>query len=116
MEALVVLALVLGFVVAGESRAWRWHFMAMLAGECFTAFFAVWTVHHGCEGAAFPSRTQRGEWLNWISYAMFFHTEHHLFPAVPTPHLPELARRLDSVTPAFRQHQVMRWFSGKAHL
>ncbi len=115
-EVLVALVLVLAFIVFGESRAWRWHFAVMLVGECFTAFFAVWTVHHDCAAAVFPSRTQRGEWLNRIFYAMFFHTEHHLFPAVPTPHLPELARRLDAVAPEFREHQVMGWFHRKAHL
>lgn len=74
---------------------WQWHVAAMLAGECLTGFFAVWTVHHGCE-ANEPGRTQRGRWLNRLSYSMFFHAEHHLFPAVPTAHLGELARRLDA--------------------
>jgi fatty acid desaturase len=27
---------------------------------------------------------------------MFYHAEHHLFPAVPTCRLPVLARRLDA--------------------
>jgi fatty acid desaturase len=38
---------------------------------------------------------------------MFFHAEHHLFPAVPTPHLPELARRLDAVRPELRRRPVL---------
>jgi fatty acid desaturase len=69
------------------------HLSAMLLGECFTGFFAVWIVHHDCEDSA--GRTQRGAWLNWISYNMLFHREHHLYPATPTGHLDELARRLD---------------------
>lgn len=32
--------------------------------------------------------------------------EHHLFPAVPTARLPELAARVDRVMPHLRQHQV----------
>nr|WP_284143859.1 fatty acid desaturase [Psychrobacter sp. WY6] len=27
---------------------------------------------------------------------MLYHVEHHLFPAVPSNHLPELAKRLDA--------------------
>jgi fatty acid desaturase len=100
-----------GLVVAAglcfpEWTALRWHIQAMLAGECLTGFFAVWTVHHGCD-AHEPGRTQRGRWLNLISYCMFFHAEHHLFPAVPTPHLPELARRLDAVRPELRRRPVL---------
>jgi len=34
-----------------------------------------------------------------LSYAMFFHVEHHLFPAVPTCHLAMLAARLDTIAP-----------------
>jgi fatty acid desaturase len=70
------------------------HISAMTIGECFTGFFAVWTVHHDCEEAS--GRTQRGKWLNRISYNMFFHREHHLYSAVPTAHLDRLARRLDA--------------------
>jgi fatty acid desaturase len=86
--------------------AMRWHVLAMLAGECLTGFFAVWTVHHGCAGRE-PGRTQRGRWLSLISYSMFFHAEHHLFPAVPTPHLAKLARRLDAVMPELSERAVL---------
>jgi len=58
--------------------AWlQWFVIAMAAGECLTGFFAVWTV-----------------------------LEHHLFPAVPTPRLPELARRLERVLPEVTARQV----------
>ena len=87
--------------------AWSWHLAAMVVGECFTAFFAVWTVHHHCDGTGTLSRTQRGRWANFISYNMFFHAEHHLCPAVPTCHLPVLAARLDAVAPNFAERQVL---------
>lgn len=74
------------------------HVMLMAAGQCLTAFFAVWTVHHGCEGEIF-ARTQRGFLKNFISYDMFYHVEHHLFPQVPQKFLPEVARRLDAAAP-----------------
>jgi fatty acid desaturase len=40
---------------------------------------------------------------NFLSYSMFFHLEHHLFPAVP---LPVLAQRLDATVPGFSKRQV----------
>ncbi len=70
----------------------------MLIGEFFTAFFAVWTVHHDCDEETI-ARTQRSGWKNFITYNMFYHLEHHLFPAVPTIKLPELAKRIDEKAP-----------------
>ncbi|MDC0685637.1 MULTISPECIES: fatty acid desaturase [Sorangium] len=84
----------------------RVHVMAMLAGECATGFFAVWTVHRGCDGAGHVARTQRGRWKPVLAYSMFYHREHHWFPQVPTPHLRELARRLDAVAPVAAEHEV----------
>jgi fatty acid desaturase len=37
---------------------------------------------------------------------MFYHVEHHLFPAVPTRKLPILARRLDEVAPELAAKKV----------
>lgn len=86
----------------------RYHVLAMAAGQCLTAFFAVWTVHHDSDGHAYPARTQRGRLTNFLSYHMFLHVEHHLFPQVPTCHLPVLARRIDSVAPELTRAMVMR--------
>jgi len=99
-RAWIVAEILLASVIAAAGLAGllpgflRWHVAAMLVGECFTGFFAVWTVHHGCDETS-VARTQRGWLKNFVSYSMFYHLEHHLFPAVPTCHLPELARRLD---------------------
>jgi fatty acid desaturase len=72
-----------------------------------TAFFAVWTVHHGCERDRGPiARTIRGRVKALISYEMFFHVEHHLYPGVPTSRLPALARRLDAVAPELAARRV----------
>jgi fatty acid desaturase len=38
---------------------------------------------------------------------MFFHAEHHLFPAVPTGHLHVLAQRLDAAMPEVSRRQVL---------
>jgi len=106
IELFAIAGVILFAVCITRWIAPRWHAGAMLAGECLTGFFAVWTVHHGC-AAHEPGRTQRGQWLNLISYSMFFHAEHHLFPAVPTAHLQELARRLDGAMPELRQRTVL---------
>src|SRR5579872_2667099 len=31
-----------------DAAALKYHVLAMAAGQSFTAFFAVWTTHHGC--------------------------------------------------------------------
>lgn len=88
------------------SEGLRWFAAAMIVGECLTGFFAVWTVHHDCDASLDVARTQRGRWKNWLSHSMFFHLEHHLFPAVPTARLPELAARLDAATDRIARKQV----------
>ncbi len=113
-ELTAIAVLLLPCLGALDWIALRWHVSAMLAGECFTGFFAVWTVHHGCD-AHEPGRTQRGAWLTAFSYSMFFHAEHHLYPAVPTPHLSELAARLDRVMPELRQKAVFDLKWGREH-
>lgn len=85
--------------------ALQWHVAAMLVGECFSGFFAVWTVYHGCDERV-PFRTLRGAALNRLFYNMFLHTEHHLYPAVPTCRLRILADRIDRATEVYRRVQV----------
>jgi fatty acid desaturase len=102
--------LIAGVWIAAFATGWpalAYHALAMTVGECFTAFFAVWVVHHGTEHHVYPARTQRGWLKNRISYSMFLHAEHHLFPSVPTFRLGELARRLDRVAPDVAAKQVI---------
>ncbi|HEY3914510.1 MAG TPA: fatty acid desaturase [Verrucomicrobiae bacterium] len=110
-ELCAVVSVVAAAVFSTEMTPLRWHTGAMLTGECLTGFFAVWTVHHGCH-AGEPGRTQHGRWLNAVSYSMFLHADHHLFPAVPTAHLQELARRIDAAMPQQNRRQVMELSSG----
>ncbi len=76
-----------------------YHVIVMVFGEFLMAFFAVWTVHHDTEHNPAMARTQRSGWKNKITFSMFYHLEHHLFPAVPTIKLPELAKRIDAALP-----------------
>jgi fatty acid desaturase len=83
-----------------------YHVLAMMAGQCMTAFFAVWTTHHGCDPRGPVARSIRNRFKALLTYNMFYHFEHHAFPAVPTGHLPELARRLDACHPELRLAKV----------
>ena len=76
-----------------------YHIIIMIMGEFLMAFFAVWTVHHDTHDNPNFARTQRTDWKNKITFSMFYHLEHHLFPAVPTIKLPELVKRIDETLP-----------------
>ncbi len=84
----------------------RYHLAAIGVGQCLTAFFAVWTVHHGCDGRTPIARTLRNRLKSVIAFDMFYHVEHHLFPKVPTCHLAALAERLDRTAPEAVHMQV----------
>lgn len=99
---LAYLVVVFGWGTIGLQR----FVIAMAVGECLTGSFAVWTVHHHCDPDHQLARTQRGWWQTALTYQMFYHVEHHLFPAVPTARLPELAARIDQSLPHLREHQV----------
>jgi fatty acid desaturase len=107
VEVIGILGIVGAAFALSGLPAVQWHVAAMLIGESLTGFFAVWTVHHGCDPACLHSRTQRGRLITWLSYSMFFHAEHHLFPAVPTCRLARLAARLDAAAPELRWPQVV---------
>jgi fatty acid desaturase len=83
-----------------------YHIAVMILGEFLMAFFAVWTVHHDTHDSPEFARTQRADWKNKLTFSMFYHLEHHLFPAVPTIKLPELARRIDYVLPDLDKKQT----------
>src|SRR5258707_744331 len=60
-------------VIALPYQMLRYPLLAMLAGQCLTAFFAVWTVHHDCAGSTPPARTIRHRLRSVITFNMFFH-------------------------------------------
>lgn len=93
-----VFFIILVFAVLDIS-IFKYHVCAMLVGQCMTAFFAVWTVHHDTEDHIYMARTVRNELKRVVTYNMFYHVEHHLFPAVPTRNLHILAQRLDQHAP-----------------
>lgn len=90
---------ILGALGVSGTFPLRYHVISMTIGQCLSAFFCVWTVHHDCDGHGVIARTIRNRLRAIATFEMFYHLEHHLFPAVPTRHLPELARRLDAAQP-----------------
>ncbi|MFM9879177.1 MAG: fatty acid desaturase family protein [Burkholderiaceae bacterium] len=105
----------LGLIALVCAAAWpseltwlRYHVVAMMGANALVGFFAVWSVHHGCEAAHGTfARTERRAWCNWLTVNLLYHIEHHLYPAVPANHLPELARRLDAAAPELTQARVL---------
>jgi fatty acid desaturase len=92
-------AVIPAVAVATGSFALALHIALMLVAQCLTAFFAVWITHQGCDEHALVARTQHARLVNFLTYNMFFHLEHHLFPGVPVKRLPVLAERLDRAFP-----------------
>ena len=93
-------------ILAARHPALSYHIAAMALGQTLTGFFAVWTVHHDCDRWQQIARTLRHRLKSAVSFGMFYHLEHHLFPRVPTCHLPALAERLDQRIPELPRKQV----------
>lgn len=98
VEVSLFLVLIGGAVIT-QSSLLLFHIGFMIFAEFMMAFFAVWIVHHHTEEDPRFARTQRAWWKNWLSYSMFYHLEHHLFPAVPTIKLKKLVQRIDREIP-----------------
>jgi fatty acid desaturase len=110
VDAMLNGAMLLLFALTG----WFWlgyHLLIVMIAQCLTAFFAVWITHRGCADDMLFARTQRSKLINFASYNMLFHLEHHLFPAVPVKRLPVIAARLDAAWPALptTARHVVEW-------
>ncbi|WP_124981246.1 fatty acid desaturase family protein [Nonlabens xiamenensis] len=103
---LVSIALFISAVMYFNIHWLIYHIIVMVVGEFLMAFFAVWTVHHDTHETPELARTQRSGWKNKLTFSMFYHLEHHLFPAVPTIKLPELAKRIDEKIPEIEKKQT----------
>ena len=83
-----------------------YHVVVMILANTMVGFFAVWSVHHGCDDVVY-ARSERHPLINLLTFNLLYHIEHHLFPAVPTNHLPVLAKRLDATAPQWTQQPVI---------
>jgi fatty acid desaturase len=103
---LLLSAALLGLAVAQLSAQVSHHVALMVIAQALTGFFAVWTVHHDVDEEHQVARTLRHRVKSGLALGMFFHLEHHLFPRVPTCHLPQLAVRLDAAAPELSKTTV----------
>lgn len=79
-----------------ESPVYMLYSLMMLVANLSAPMVGIWAVHRQCEAAPVDARSCRSRVINFLTCGMFYHAEHHLFPAVPTRHLAELAKRIDA--------------------
>ena len=92
-----------------QSNILIYQFVVMFGMNTLAGLIAVWGLHHDCDDKdpLLLARTERNPFVNALSFNLFYHAEHHLFPAVSTHNLPKLAKRLDKVVPSIRQNKVV---------
>jgi fatty acid desaturase len=98
----------IALVVVAQAAIWmtptpapvRWIALTMLVANAIVPMVGIWSVHAGCDRAdSWIARTSRWGWVDRCFAHMFFHLEHHLYPAVPACRLHVLAQRLDCAAP-----------------
>ncbi len=82
-----------------------YHLLTMMLANASVGIIAVWGVHHDCDETI--ARTERNPLVNLVTFNLLYHVEHHLFPTVPSNHLPELAKRLDAAAPQLTKAHVL---------
>jgi beta-carotene hydroxylase len=94
LEALIpVTAVVVGLLY---SRGLLFYAVLAIAGSWVYPLLTVYLPHHDYGDEPLKqTRTLRGRIIPAIFLELTYHLEHHLYPQVPSHHLPELARRLD---------------------
>lgn len=106
-------------VLGLDSIVLWYHLGAMLLANSLVGLIAVWGVHHGIDDDArrhgILARTERNKIINLLTFNLLFHVEHHLFPAVPSNHLPKLARRLDATLPHMTSKKVVTLSTSTTH-
>ncbi|MFB2539516.1 MULTISPECIES: fatty acid desaturase family protein [unclassified Acinetobacter] len=84
-----------------------YQFCIMFLANALVGIVGVWGMHHDCDGHDVIARTERNPLVNALTFNLLYHAEHHLFPAVPSNHLPELAKRLDAQAPEMTELAVI---------
>ncbi len=93
---LAAVALLHAAIWLGDSGTLKLMALSLYFANASAPLVGIWAVHRGCEQGHFKARTSRSPLLNALTVSLFNHLEHHLYPAVPTCHLPILAKRLDA--------------------
>lgn len=91
--------------IAMSAQVLMYHILTMMLANASVGIIAVWGVHHDCGETV--ARTERNLLVNFLTFNLLYHVEHHLFPAVPSNHLPQLAKRLDAEVPHLTEARVL---------
>lgn len=91
--------------IAMSAKVLMYHILTMMLANASVGIIAVWGVHHDCDETV--ARTERNLLVNFLTFNLLYHVEHHLFPAVPSNHLPQLAKRLDAEVPHLTEARVL---------
>jgi len=88
--------------LAGGVLAWPYapgvliYAVMAIVGSWVYPLLTVYLPHHDYGATPLTqTRTLRGRIIPAVFLELTYHLEHHLYPQVPSHHLPELARRLD---------------------
>ena len=92
-------------VIAMLTQVLIYHLLTMMLANASVGIIAVWGVHHDCNETI--ARTERNPLINLLTFNLLYHVEHHLFPAVPSNHLSQLAKRLDVAAPHLTKAHVL---------
>ena len=101
----IVLTSFANVTIAMLAQVLIYHIITMMLANASVGIIAVWGVHHDCDETI--ARTERNPLANLLTFNLLYHVEHHLFPAVPSNHLPELAKRLDTAVPHLTKRHVL---------
>lgn len=91
--------------IAMSVQVLMYHILTMMLANASVGIIAVWGVHHDCDETV--ARTERNLLVNFLTFNLLYHVEHHLFPAVPSNHLPQLSKRLDAEVPHLTEARVL---------
>ena len=96
-EACVPVAAVVGGLLLWDATPGLLVYAVMaIVGSWVYPLLTVYLPHHGYGPTPLEqTRTLRGRIIPAVFLELTYHLEHHLYPQVPSHHLPELARRLD---------------------
>ena len=96
-EGLAPIAAIVGGVLLWSTTPYLLVYAVMaVVGSWVYPLLTVYLPHHDYGDEPLQqTRTLRGHVIPAIFLELTYHLEHHLYPAVPSHHLPELARRLE---------------------
>src|SRR5690606_17675505 len=91
--------------IAMSAQVLMYHILTMMLANASVGIIAVWGVHHDCDETV--ARAERTLLFNFLTSNLLYLVEHQLSPAVPSYHLPQLAKGLDAEVPHLTEARVL---------